>query len=160
VFFKRFYKFQRIGPQLKDPFVHFFHGFGKQFGIGGTDMKHLQPITPYTDFIQQYFCVLHSFPCSEISFQEMTITDLSPAQEDGIRPGLKRFQNMNRFDFAGAKIFDNPDRPRVLQPLGTGHIRGSVCAVGTQQRDNFRLKIFHSILHGIYSAINILPQRA
>jgi hypothetical protein len=64
---------------------------------------------------------------------------------------------MNWLDFAGAEILDNPHRPRVLQPLGTGHVCGSIGAIGTQQPDNLRLEIFHSRLHGI-DAIYLMPQ--
>lgn len=80
---------QGIRPQALCPIRHFGDRFCKQFGIRSADMKHIQAFAAESDFIQYGFCVGHPFRCSEISFQEMAVADLSTAHKDGIRSGFK-----------------------------------------------------------------------
>jgi hypothetical protein len=53
-------------------------------------MEHTEAFAAESDLIQYGFCVDNPFRRSQISFQEMTVADLSAAHEDGVRPGLKR----------------------------------------------------------------------
>ena len=52
-------------------------------------MKHLQPLGFQADFLQQGLCIFHPFFRSEISLQEMTVTDLSAAHQQGIGPAFE-----------------------------------------------------------------------
>jgi hypothetical protein len=100
-------------------------------------MKHFQPLRIQTDFFQQHLGVLHPFLGPQISLQEMTVSDFSAADQDGISPFFKNFQDMLNVNFSGTKIFDNPHIPGVLDSHRTGHIRCRISAVGTDQGNNF-----------------------
>jgi hypothetical protein len=92
---------------------HFFHGGHPYGGIGRRDLKHLQT-TAQTNLVQQLFGVLYPLMGSEISFQEKAASGLSPTHEDGVGPGLEPFQNVDDVDAAGAPVFDDAHRGRVL----------------------------------------------
>jgi len=74
----------------------------------------------------------------------MTVSDLSPADEDTVGSGLKGLEDMEGIDSAGTREFDHPHIVGVLQPHGTGHIRGCVSAKGTQHRDDLIATILGS----------------
>ncbi len=63
----------------------------------------------------------------------MTVSDFSAAHQDGIGPLFKTLQDVLNIDVPGTKIFDNPDKGGILQPHRTGHIRGRIGTVGTNQ---------------------------
>ena len=70
----------------------------------------------------------------------MTVSDFSAAHQDGIGPLFKTLQNMLNIDVPGTKIFNNPDIGWILHSHGTGHIRGRIGTVGTDQGDYFRFE--------------------
>jgi hypothetical protein len=107
-------------------------------------MKHFKPLITQSDFIQQDLGMVYSFFGSEISFQEMAVTDLSTAHKNRISARLKRFQYMNDLYFAGTKILYNPDIYRVLQPLGSSHVCGRIGAIGTYKGKNLGFIIIHN----------------
>jgi hypothetical protein len=65
-------------------------------------VKHLQPLGFQADFFQQDFGIFHPFLGSEISFQEMTVTDGSAPHQQGIGPALKGLQHMLDIHLTGA----------------------------------------------------------
>jgi hypothetical protein len=77
-------------------------------------MIHFQTTAVQADFIQKLFGVSDSFLGSEISFQEMAVTDFSAPDQDGIRPGLKGLEDMEDIDFSGTEQLDDPDIMGIL----------------------------------------------
>jgi hypothetical protein len=74
----------------------------------------------------------------------MAVTDLSTAYKDHVSTRLKRFQYMNDLDFPGTKVLYDPNIYRVLQPLGSSHVRRRISAIGTHKGKNLGFKIFHN----------------
>jgi hypothetical protein len=100
-------------------------------------VKHLQPLGFQADFLQQVFRVFHPLLGSQISFQEMAVTDGSAAHQQGVGPPLEGLQHVLDIDLAGAQVFDDPYIVRVLEPQGAGHVRRRIGAVGADHGDEF-----------------------
>jgi hypothetical protein len=77
----------------------------------------------------------------------MAVTDFSAACQDGIGASFKGLQHMLDIYLAGAKVFDDSNIVRVLEPHGPGHIRRRIGAVGADQGNNFGFKGFGHINH-------------
>jgi hypothetical protein len=108
-------------------------------------MVHFQPLAPDTDLIQKFLSVLHPFFGSEISLQEMAVTNLSATHQNSVRPRLERFQNMNGINLACAGQFYNSHGRRVLETHGTGHVSSGVGTVGTHHGYYLGIKVFHDL---------------
>ncbi len=94
-----FYLEERIRAQLPGSFGHFINSGRKQWGIGGTNIEHLNTLRFYPHLFQQFLHLLDPLLRSQISFQEMTIAFLSAGDEGSINPVLEGFQQMERVHF-------------------------------------------------------------
>ena len=106
-------------------------------------MVHLQALASKAHFIKEPFGILHPLHGPQISLQEMAVSDLSPANQHPIGPGLKGLEDVDRVDPARTGEFDHTYIMGILQPHGSSHIRCRVGAVRTDHCHYFRIKVFH-----------------
>jgi hypothetical protein len=106
-------------------------------------MKELEPLTPYPNLVQKLFSIFDPLQSSQISFQEIARTRLSPSYEYGICPCLKRLQDVNNLHLACTEIIDYAYIGRVLDSSDSCQIGSTVSTIVAEHGHYSRLIILH-----------------
>ena len=64
--------------------------------------------------------MFYPFGGPKISFQEITVPDLSPADKDTVRSGLEGLEDVDHIQPSSTEQFDDPHVIWVLQTHGAG----------------------------------------
>ena len=91
-----------IGAEFACHFGHLVGGLGKQRRIGSPDVVHPYSLRLDPNFLEQLLYMSNGSFCFQISFQEMTIAFLSPADHYGIRTVFEGLHEDTGFHLAGA----------------------------------------------------------
>lgn len=115
---------------------------GKLSTHGRGEIEHLDALAVQSNLIEQLAGVFDSSSGVEITFQVMTITLQSAGHHDAVGAILKRAEDIQHVELAGAGQLDDFDRGRIFEAHAPREVRGGIRTIVACERDDLRAKVF------------------
>ena len=133
------------GTQLPQEFRHIGHNVGEFLGLGGGNPLQTEALRLQSEVFQHEVDAFRPALCFYITFQVMTFAQVSPTQEDTIRPLGEGVDDQVGVHHTGAHDPDDSAVGRILDSRYPGQVSAGIGAPVAEKSNDQR---FELVFHG------------